>query len=131
MRDSFGGVFILKFLLIFIVFYMSFMAVAMNFARAFRIKNQVINIIEQNQYMGSVDSGVRTDIDTYLESVSYFVKDVACDGDLTERGVCITTLGEVENPYYKVTTYIKVEFPFLKINLVVPVSGETKIIHVS
>ena len=44
MRDAFGGVFMIKLALIFIIIYVSFMAVAINYAKAFRVKNQVINI---------------------------------------------------------------------------------------
>ena len=47
---------------------------------------------------------------------------------LTERGVCITRLGDADNVYYKVTAYISVEFPFFDLYFTVPVSGETKII---
>ena len=39
----------IKLVLIFIVIYVSFMAVAINYAKAFRVKNEVINIIEQIQ----------------------------------------------------------------------------------
>ena len=49
MRDAFGGTFMIKLGLVFLVVYVSFMAVAINYAKAFRVKNQIINIIEQYQ----------------------------------------------------------------------------------
>ena len=131
MRESFGGAFIINLLLIFVVVFVSFMALAISYSKAFRIKNQVINIIEQNQYSDG-DSETKVKIDEYLTSVAYSVKDVTCEGNLTNNGACIVSLGDdTTGPYYKVTTYIKVDFPFFGINLVVPISGETKIIHVS
>ena len=47
MRDAFGGAFSIKLMLIFLILYVSFICVAINYARAFRVKNRIINIIEQ------------------------------------------------------------------------------------
>ena len=60
MREYFGGAFILKLLFVFIVIFVSFMAVTISYAKAFRVKNQVINIVEQNQYSGTGDVGGKT-----------------------------------------------------------------------
>ena len=143
MRESFGGAFIINLLLVFVVVLVSFMALAISYSKAFRVKNQVINIIEQNQYTGSDDISTIDDIDKYLRSVAYYVENVSCEekstngtvinGRLTNQGVCIIPMVEEQesNKYYKVITYIQVVFPFFGIDLVVPISGETKIIHVS
>ena len=47
MRDAFGGAFSIKLMLIFLMLYVSFMCVALSYARAFRVKNRIINIIKQ------------------------------------------------------------------------------------
>ena len=44
MRDAFGGTFVIKLIIIFIVLYVSFMAVAMQYAKTFRVKNLIINL---------------------------------------------------------------------------------------
>ena len=139
MRESFGGVFIIKFLMVFIVFYISFMAIAINYAKVFRIKNQVINIIEQNQYSGNSDINTLDLIEQYLPTVHYFVQEINCEsrqnnGQKVEgtnvNGICILPMSDDDNnQYYKVTAYIKIDFPFFGTNLVVPISGETKTIH--
>lgn len=49
MKEAFGGVFMIRLLLVFIVVYVSFSAVSLNYAKAFRVKNKVIDFIEQNQ----------------------------------------------------------------------------------
>ena len=74
MSESFGGAFIIKLILVFIVIYITFMGVAVNYAKVFRVKNHVINIVEQNQF----DIGVTKErqdmyriVDTYLSSVPY------------------------------------------------------------
>lgn len=139
MRESFGGAFIINLLLVFIVIFISFMAVTISYAKAFRVKNQVINIVEQNQYSGTGDVGVIPLIDTYLQSVNYFVDDIDC-GEYNQnvRGVCITPMingvnltQAVNEQYYKITTYIRIDFPFFGIKLTIPISGETKIIQIS
>lgn len=49
MRDAFGGIFTINLLMVFIVIYVAFTAVSLNYARAFRVKNAVIDYIEQNE----------------------------------------------------------------------------------
>ena len=146
MRESFGGAFIIKLLLIFIIFYISFMAIAINYSKAFRVKNRVINIIEQYQYdiynVTDYDRVEEGFINPYLESVAYryYGKDYPriqndCDSyagsRLTTNGACIVPLGADDARYYKIITYIAINFPFFGIELIIPISGETKIIQTS
>ena len=49
MRDAFGGVFMIRLFLVFIVIYVAFTAVSLNYAKAFRIKNEIISFIEENE----------------------------------------------------------------------------------
>lgn len=149
MRESFGGAFMIKLVLVFIVIYITFMAVAIDYAKVFRVKNNVINILEQNQFEFK-DSEVVNTIDEYLGSAAYneygnnSVK-YDCGGIefgtantnknvlLTGNGVCITRLGDItnnKNIYYKVTAYISIEFPFFDLYFTIPISGETKIVSV-
>lgn len=139
MRESFGGVFIIKLLLVFIVVYVSFMAVAINYAKAFRVKNQVINIVEQYQYIGSSDIDVIEKIEKFLVKVPYTISGIDCGNDVNNEsiknveGVCIEPMISMPSTeqYYKITTYIKIDFPFFGIKLVIPISGETKMIYTS
>jgi len=140
MRDAFGGTFMIKLALIFIIIYVSFMAVAINYSKAFRVKNQVINIIEQNQYSGINDSDTINKIDSYLRTVGYNYNSTTLQNHckssnnnnaniaFTARGACIVPKGNNNNRYYKVTTYIYIELPFFNLNMTIPISGETKII---
>ena len=76
MRDAFGGTFMIQLLLIFLAIYVAFVAVALNFAKAFRVKNQIIDIIEQNEgidYTDTSDNGTLKQIDNYLSQISYYV----------------------------------------------------------
>ena len=49
MRDAVGGTFMIKIFLIFLALYIIFVGVAVNYVKAFRVKNRIINIIEQNE----------------------------------------------------------------------------------
>ena len=49
MRDAFGGVFMIRLMLVFIVIYVAFTAISLNYAKAFKIKNSIISYLEENQ----------------------------------------------------------------------------------
>ena len=147
MRESFGGAFMIRLVLIFIVLYISFMAVAVNYAKVFRIKNHIINMLEQHQYNYKVDgkdttSGVIKKIDEYLDDVHYTVDDTNTSNDCTNNksgvwvphGACIVPDKSCteDSCYYKVIVYIVIDFPFevegvANVNNL-PISGETKTI---
>lgn len=138
MRESFGGAFMIKLALIFIVIYVTFMACAISYAKAFRVKNSVINILEQNQYSGSKDADVIDLVDSYLQQVPYnygtnsSVKNNCSNlgGFFTGYGVCIVdkSPSDSKRKYYQVTTYIAISFPLFDLSLIIPISGETKTI---
>ena len=140
MKEGIGGTFMIYVLLIFLAVYITFLAVAFNYARAFRVKNKVIDIIEQNEgiqdYNDTSDSSVLGQIDTYLGEVSYIVNgidDSNCSGyDYInkERGYCIDeysiTIDGNDYGYYKVKTFIRLEIPFMNLGFTIPVKGETR-----
>lgn len=49
MRDAFGGVFTMNLLLVFIFIYVAFTAVSLNYAKGFKVKNAIIDFVEQNE----------------------------------------------------------------------------------
>lgn len=139
MRDSVGGTFMIYALLIFLAVYVVFVAVAFNYARAFRVKNKVIDIIEQNEgisdYNDFSDISVLGQIDNYLRDISYIVNgidDNKCSGYeyIDKRGYCIdeysTDIDGDTVKYYKVTTFVRLEIPFMNIGFTIPVRGETR-----
>lgn len=147
MKEAFGGTFMLKLFMVFFIIYVTFIFVALNFAKHYRIKNYVVNYLEQKQYYfedEKTSSAKYTDLENYLANVPYtFSEKLAedkCDdyangGDKTTfKGVCIIPMGvkssgKYVDPYYKVIVFFGAEFPFLGINITIPISGETMIIH--
>ena len=130
MRDAFGGAFSIKLMLIFLMLYISFMCVAINYARAFRVKNEIINIVEQNQgYDPTNKIEVDKQINNYLEEVGYHVnqKDVnrsSCS-ELTGRGYCIVLMSS-DPEYYKVEAYMVFRLPIINVDFTIPIQGETR-----
>lgn len=141
MKEGIGGTFMIYVMLVFLAVYITFLAVAFNYARAFRVKNKVIDIIEQNEGIDEADynntSGVLGQINSYLGQVQYNVNgidDNKCPVSeykyIDTRGYCIgeydSTVGGVTSKYYKVVTFIRLEIPFMNIGFTIPVKGETR-----
>ena len=125
MRDAFGGVFMTKFLLVFIFVFVAFASVSLNYAKAYRVKNSVIDFLEQNEIIDFtspkfVDKLGMLDVinnkanynkkcnagDGYIvneigENAGYCYKGIVILIDKTEE--IIGT--EKENIYYKVITF--------------------------
>lgn len=152
MRDAFGSTFMFKLIIIFIVFYVSFMTIAVSYAKVFRVKNGVIDILEQYQYdsVGSRAQDVIGRVDNYLskfpyneganENVKKLCKEDSrnqsasgetYENQFTENGACIirTDLGE-GSVFYEVVVYLVVSFPVFNQDFVIPIRGETTTIHV-
>ncbi len=80
MRDAFGGVFMMRLMLVFIVIYVAFTAVSYKYAKSFRIKNSVIDFVEQNQiidianFFASGNNPQLQKLDSILNNADYNVK---------------------------------------------------------
>ena len=53
MRDAFGGAFMIKVFLVFIFIYIVFTSLALNYAKAFKVKNTIVNYLENKPFKGS------------------------------------------------------------------------------
>lgn len=132
MRDVFGGTFMFKLIIIFIVFYVSFMTIAVSYAKTFKLKNSVINILEQ--YQNVEGTQLMSNVDSYLSNQAYNYGDNgnvanSCknkEGTLTDNGVCIAKYSLGDNSYYyDVTVYMVISFPLFGQDFIIPITGET------
>ncbi len=140
MRDAFGGAFMIKLFLVFIFIYICFTALALNYARAFKVKNKIISYIEDNEMVNIVNLNASEQIqfDKFLETeirknMEYSVNiDNFCDAvkshpewneeieDCYEEGIVITKKEKAENTegvYFQVDTYVGWNLSFLNIIL--------------
>lgn len=138
MRDAIGGTFMLRIFIVFIVLYIIFMCFAVSYAKTFRLKNGVIDILEQSQYQGSSDGDVLDKVNDYLSSNAYnfhgtehsqiYTHCSSVSGTLSNNGACVISKGTNDETYYQVYLYIVYYFPFFKWEVVMPIGGETDII---
>lgn len=139
MKEAVGSTFMIYVLLIFLAVYITFVAVALNYAKAFRVKNSVIDIIEQSEGMEDDElddinkSGdVITKIEAKLNDYNYYVKindDNYKDYTCFDRGYCISKVG-TDREYYKVITFVQIKFVFFdNLSIIIPIKGETRVIE--
>ncbi len=127
MREAIGGALLIKLVMFFIVLYVCFFAIAINYSITFRVKNNIINLIEE--YEGY--DLAKPHIEEYISGVGYyragagsFNLDASCT-----NGYCIQELTSARGKYWKVTTYVSFDFPIIGQITNFPVSGETRVIY--
>lgn len=151
MRDAIGQVFALQVILAFVLLINGYMAYSVNYTRAFRVKNQIVNIIEQ--YEGPTDEAMAK-IGSYVDGMTYRVPQTLInnfrnryasnsdDGEVScQDGWCyiahdVRTTGgdgEMNGTYYSVVTFVNIDIPVIN-NLIglgdfLSVSGETRTIY--
>lgn len=148
MRDAIGGTFSLQIILFFLVVINAYLAFSVNYTKAFRIKNNIVAIIEQQE--GYTTSGALGEdsaerrIFELMNRANYTIRRemVQCDAGYTQiydptqnTGFCLRLHKNADGSgYYSVTTYINIDIPVL--NNLFPVfrgafaiSGETKTIY--
>lgn len=150
MRESIGGTWIVGIVIVFIVIFTSYLALSVNYSKAFKVKNGIIEIIEENE--GLTDKA-QSQIVNYLNLAGYYVygncnkvdpeyTDGELNGVLTgyekqgssnrykycvyERTINNDTL---ERKYYRVTVFFKFDIPLLDNIFTFPVTGETKAVY--
>ena len=127
MREAMGGALLIKLVMFFIVIYVCVLAIAINYSITFRVKNQIINLIEEYEgYELAKDA-----IDEYIANVGYYrssVGGVSLDASCN-NGYCIEELTSVRGKYYRITAFVSFDFPIIGQIMNFPVSGETKVIY--
>ncbi len=76
MREAFGGIFMIRLMLVFIVIYVAFAALSLNYAKAFKIKNSVISYIEENDVQDFCNESKLKDLGDILDGYN---SSVECD----------------------------------------------------
>lgn len=137
MRDAFGGIVNISFIVVFMVIVNGYLAFAANYNKAYKYKNKIINIIEQNE---GYDNTAKEKIHKYRVAIGYSLDtDIKVDSSqcVQDEGFCYkeniqSTTGELSKKYYTVTTAVNIDIPILNKFLpnmnVFQVSGDTKTI---
>ena len=150
MRESIGGAWLVGIVIFFIVLFTGYLALSVNYSKAFKVKNEIISLIEENE--GLTDK-TQEKIVKYLNSVGYYVYGKCNDIDsdyldntvngkligyekqgntdkykycVYERSVQDDTLNR---KYYRVTVFFKFDSPLLDNAFTFPVTGESKAVY--
>ena len=144
MREAIGGTWIFSIVIVFIILFSSFLAISVNYSSAFRVKNDIVGIIERNE---GHNSYVEDAIEEYYGSVGYGAA-AGCKPPATGMLPVLSTTGQkyryciqctqknisgassgMDQCHYKVTVFFKLDLPIIGNIFVFPVSGETKPIY--
>ena len=132
MRDAFGGAFMIKLLIVFIVIYIGFIAIALNYAKAFKVKNKVISYIEENEItdISKIPASEFDKMQKYFDSEiigkDNYMTSISCTAksgtvEYCQNGIKIVKHtpvgGNKEGEYYTVSTAFGWQIPFLNVLL--------------
>jgi len=147
MREAIGGTWLTGIVITFIVIFSGFLVYSINYTKAFRAKNEIINIIEKNEGFTTTKQNLNNITSTQLEQdkttqalIFKFIKslgystsnDISCpSGSTAFDGYCLAkhTNDSNSRSYYTVTTYIRLSIPVLDIGVKIPITGQTKTMY--
>ena len=135
MREAIGGTWIFGIVVTFIVLFSSYLAISVNYSKAFHVKNEMVSIIEK--YEG-FNSSAQEAIETYAAGYGYGVRGScsgrgqgfdSSDGKSKYCIACTSTNDSLKKSYYTVTVFFKLDLPIIGNIFTFPVTGSTKSIH--
>ena len=153
MREAIGGTWLFGLVITFIVFFASFLAISVNYSKAFNVKNNVVDLI--TKYEGN-NCKARKKIGSYLKDVGYLVpgscptnKNKSIDGQeyigyglngerITSGKAyfCVSKDStdnvdddELERQFYRVMVFFKVDLPVIGPLTTFRIKGETESIY--
>ena len=147
MREAIGGTWLFGLVLTFIVFFASFLAVSINYSKAFNVKNNIVDLI--GKYEGN-NCNSRKKIGEYLNDVGYLVIG-SCDTGYYAYDLQGNYLGEsntnnkvkgyycvksedidntlVDKRYYRIMVFFKLDLPMVGDLTTFRIKGETESIY--
>ena len=137
MRDSIAGTWLLSLVLVFMLIFVSYLAVSVNYSKAFNMKDRIISIIEESEGHGE---RAQNRIESYMAGSGYYIR-TGCGNRGTrinppaggtyciDRFINPQSTDEVWQVHYRVTIFFRFDLPVLGHIFTFPVTGETKTIH--
>lgn len=144
MREAFGNAFIINFVIVFVGIFIFFFAGSLAYTKAFKVKNKIINIIEERGGYDSTSEDLKTEITDYLKDAGYRI--VSTGSCPEKKGMTLVNGSNGNNniingylycvwekndesergTYYGVQTYMYFDVPIVGETVTIPVYGETK-----
>lgn len=139
MRDSLGGTVVLMIIVVFIVLVSGYMAFNVNYTKAFRMKNKIVDSYNKfGDCCRSTGSVCDNEITEYAESIGYNPLSLSCDGSnaglyCVEEHEKTSAGGDLvdanDGHYYTITTKVDINIIFVNKALglrFLNVRGDTK-----
>lgn len=142
MREAIGHALLLQLIVTFLFAVMLVFTGSVSYSKAYKLKNRIINIIEENK---GYNSEAQEEIDEVLSNVGYQIsngiancqkKTNAIDmypGPYNSNGYkyCVVKYEDSKGrEYYGVTTFMSFQFPIVNNIMEFPVYGESKTIGI-
>ena len=145
MKDAFGGILNLAFVVVFLVLVSGILGMIVNYTKAFRMKNFIISSIEQYESYGCFsgnslysDSDCKKKIKESAESIGYHPVRVNCPdatyslNDSIDTFFCYKENTSESGKYYSIVTQVDINIPIIRNILGLSffqVHGDTRIIN--
>lgn len=150
MRDSVGAMWIFAICLVFIIMMIAYLSISVNYARAFRIKNHIISMIEEHE---GYDNTLDQDIEDYFDyegpiATGPCANNISASGESWEFKKCLgqdvngrcsaciykthtafSKMGPTESARYRVMTFFKFDIPVVSSLMTFQVGGDSRSIY--
>lgn len=139
MRESIGASFVVYAIVIFVAIFSLFFIMGLNYTKAFKMKNRIIDIIEENECYETENCASKDKIQEALKSAGYRMKGGQPDckqymkgrnGEVIESSTnhyCVYKVTTSRGDYYGAVTFMYFEIPLFNIHKEYPVYGETRV----
>lgn len=133
MKEAFGNAFVVQFVIIFIILFIFFFVSSFSYTKAFKIKNRIVDIIEQHD---GYNAEAKEEINSVLSEAEYRISNkTSCSSENIATNVknynyCVYKKGTEDKTYYQVVAYMYFDIPIIGVNAEIPVKGETRIMNI-
>ncbi len=101
MREAIGGTWITQLIIIFMLVFVAFLALALNYTKAFKVKNEILTIIEKREGITTGENSTIALINNYLKNNAYRVQKNCEVGSYGVASLDSPTITEVRNKSVK------------------------------
>ena len=118
MREAVGGTMLMYIVFGFLLIYIFFMAVVINYGRVFRVKNSLISYIENQEGFKSAED---------VQNLKSHANSLGYTGDID---ICYTEgSSSKKTKYFSVQVYIYFQLPMVSQSIKIPITGTTSAIR--
>ncbi len=138
MREAIGATWLFNIVIVFILLFTGYLCLAINYSRAYNVKNEVVDIIERNN---GYNTRAQEEIANYLSKIGYRTTGKCEEGmkgnnddksyGLGESVYCykeMKTGGEddyADSTYYQVQVFFRIDLPVLRDVFTFSVKGDS------